>query len=86
MRVENCIFVDTPTECHYAVEGNCTAPSFQLFSCLSNHLRICLHEGASNLLVGAVNEEVGSSRRRKLLSGQEGRESLVWADQGAPQR
>ena len=74
MRIQGCIFVDTPRECRYNDMGKCLGRVEQL-SCVFNHAHLKIVDDAKNSLMEMFKAEVNSKSRYKTLSGLAGRQS-----------
>ena len=72
MRLEGCIFVDTPKECRHIDMGKCLGGVEQL-GCVFNHAHLKIADDAKDNLMEVFKAELSSKRRYKTLSGLAGR-------------
>lgn len=67
MRLEGCIFVDTPKECRHIDIGKCLG--VERLSCVFSHPHLKIADDAKDGLVEAFRAELDSKSRYKTLSG-----------------
>lgn len=73
MRIEGCIFVDTPRECRHIDIGRCLGGVEQL-ACIFNHSHLKIADDVKNNLIKMFRAELNSKNRYKAQSGLVGRQ------------
>lgn len=74
-KLDECIFVDTPKECSFYVQGKCAGMrSHVILNCMQNHMRLIIRNDAKDWIVDTYRREIiDSPGRVKRKSEQEGR-------------
>ncbi len=72
MRLEGCIFVDTPRECRYMDTGYC--PGIGVLNCVFDHTHLRIADDAKSGLVEKFRAKLDDGTRYKVQSGLAGRQ------------
>lgn len=74
MRIEGCIFVDTPRGCRHIDIGKCLGSAPGQLSCVFSHSHLKIADDAKDNLIDIFKAELNRESRYKMLSGLAGRQ------------